>query len=62
VPNSTRSKADYTDQNIGSRNRSKMHNINVNNLSVQNLFFPLHDAILFKEIEISNQKILNKEY
>jgi hypothetical protein len=25
-----------------------MHNINVNNLSVQNLFFPLHDAILFQ--------------
>jgi hypothetical protein len=41
-------KADYTDQHIGSRTRSKMHNINVNNLSVQNLFFPLHDAILFQ--------------
>jgi hypothetical protein len=26
----------------------KMHNVNVNNLSVQNLFFPLHDAILFQ--------------
>jgi hypothetical protein len=25
-----------------------MHNINVNNLSVQKLFFPLHDAILFQ--------------
>jgi hypothetical protein len=25
-----------------------MHNINVNNLSVPNLFFPLHDAILFQ--------------
>jgi hypothetical protein len=25
-----------------------MHNINVNNLSVQNLFFALHDAILFQ--------------
>jgi hypothetical protein len=25
-----------------------MRNINVNNLSVQNLFFPLHDAILFQ--------------
>jgi hypothetical protein len=46
VSNRTRSKADYTDQNIGSRTRSKMHNINVNNLSNQNLFFPLHDAIL----------------
>jgi hypothetical protein len=48
VSNRTRSKADYTDQHIGIRTRSKMHNINVNNLSVQNLFFPLHDAILFK--------------
>jgi hypothetical protein len=48
VSNRTRSKADYTDQHIGSRIRSKMHNINVNNLSVQNLFFPLHDAILFQ--------------
>jgi hypothetical protein len=25
-----------------------MHNINVNNLSVQNVFFHLHDAILFQ--------------
>jgi hypothetical protein len=25
-----------------------MHNINVNNLSDQNLFFPLHDATLFQ--------------
>jgi hypothetical protein len=25
-----------------------MHNVNVNDLSVQNLFFPLHDAILFQ--------------
>jgi hypothetical protein len=48
VSNRTRSKADYTDQHIGSRTRSKMHNINVNNLSVQNLFFTLHDAILFQ--------------
>jgi hypothetical protein len=46
VSNRTRSKADYTDQHIGSRTRSKMHNIN--NLSVQNLFFPLHDATLFQ--------------
>jgi hypothetical protein len=45
VSNRTRSKADYTDQHIGSRTRSKMQNINVNNLSIQNLFFPLHDAI-----------------
>jgi hypothetical protein len=34
----TRSKVDYTDQHISSRTQSKMHNINVNNLSVQNLF------------------------
>jgi hypothetical protein len=39
VSNRTRSKADYTDQHIGSRTRSKMHNINVNNLIVQNLLF-----------------------
>jgi hypothetical protein len=25
-----------------------MQNVNVNNLSVQNLFFPLHDTILFQ--------------
>jgi hypothetical protein len=48
VSNRTRSKADYTDQHIGSRIRSKMHDVNVNNLSVQNLFFPLNDAILFQ--------------
>jgi hypothetical protein len=48
VSNRTRSKADYTDQHIGSRTRSKMHNINVYNLSVENVFFPLHDAILFQ--------------
>jgi hypothetical protein len=48
VSNRTRSKADYTDQHIGSRTRSKMHSINLNNLSVQNLFFPLHDATLFQ--------------
>jgi hypothetical protein len=33
---------------IASRTRSKMHNINVSNLSVPNLLFPLHDAILFQ--------------
>jgi hypothetical protein len=46
VSNRTRSKVDYKDQHIGSRTRSKMYN--VNNLSAQNLFFPLHDAILFQ--------------
>jgi hypothetical protein len=45
VSNKTRSKEDYTDQHVGSRTRSKMYR--VNNLSVQNHFFPLHDAILF---------------
>jgi hypothetical protein len=48
VSNRTRSKADYTDQHIGSRMWSKMHDVNVNNLSIQNFFFPLHDAILFQ--------------
>jgi hypothetical protein len=48
VSNRTWSKADYTDQHICSRTRSKMQNVIVNNLSVQNLFFPLHDAILFQ--------------
>jgi hypothetical protein len=59
VSNRTRSKADYTDQHIGSRTRSKMHNINVNNLSVQNLFFHLHDAIYFKDMESHKHKICN---
>jgi Na+-transporting NADH:ubiquinone oxidoreductase subunit NqrC len=45
MSNRTRSKVDYTVQHIGSRTRSKMHNINVNNLSVQNLLLPLHDTI-----------------
>jgi hypothetical protein len=31
VSNRTRSKADYTDQYIGGRTRSKMHNVNVSN-------------------------------
>jgi hypothetical protein len=48
VSNRTRSKEDYTDQHVSSRTRSKMHNVNVNSLSVQNLFFPLHDVILFQ--------------
>jgi hypothetical protein len=48
VSNRTRSKADYTDQHIGIRTQSKMHNVNINYLKVQNLFFPLHDAILFQ--------------
>jgi hypothetical protein len=48
VSNRSRSKADYTDQHIGSRTRSKMHNINVNNFSIINLFFPMHDGIFFQ--------------
>jgi hypothetical protein len=59
VSNRTRSKADYTDQHIGSRTRSKMHNINVSNLSVQNLFFLLHDAILFQGHGKSQAQYLN---
>jgi hypothetical protein len=47
VSNRTRSKADYTDHHIVSRTQSKMHNIN--NLSIQKFFFPLHDAILIQE-------------
>jgi hypothetical protein len=46
VSNRTRSKADYTDQHVGSRNCSKMDNIN--NLNVRSHFFPLHDATLFQ--------------
>jgi hypothetical protein len=48
VSNTTRSKADYTNQHIGIRTRSKIQNVNVNNLNVHNLFFPLHNAILFQ--------------
>jgi hypothetical protein len=40
--------ADYTDQHVGIRTLSKMHKVNVHKLIVQNLFFPLHDAILFQ--------------
>jgi hypothetical protein len=47
LSNRTRSKADYTDQHIGSRTRSKIHIVNVNNIKVQNHFFPPHDATLF---------------
>jgi trimethylamine:corrinoid methyltransferase-like protein len=49
VSNRTRSKADYTDQHVGNRTWSKMHSVNLNNLSAQNLFFPLHDTFLFQE-------------
>jgi hypothetical protein len=36
--NRTWTKADYTDQHVGSRTQSKIHNMN--NLSIQNLYFP----------------------
>jgi hypothetical protein len=48
VSNRTRSKADYTDQSVGSRTWSNIYNVNLNNLIVQNLLFSLHDAILFQ--------------
>jgi hypothetical protein len=48
VSNRTRPKADYTDQHIGSRIRSKIHSVNVNDLSIQYLFFPLYDVISFQ--------------
>jgi hypothetical protein len=47
MSNRTRSKANYTDQHIVSRTRSKIHNVNT--LSDQNLFFPLNDAITFQQ-------------
>jgi hypothetical protein len=57
VSNRKLSKADYTDQHIGSRTRSKMHNMN--NLSVQSLFFPLYDAVYFKDMESLKNKFCN---
>jgi hypothetical protein len=59
VSNITRSKADYTDQHIGVRTWSKMHNVNVNNLSDQYLFFPLNDATLFQGHGSLKHKICN---
>jgi hypothetical protein len=56
VSNRTRSKADYTNQHIGSRTRSKMHSIN--NSSIQNLFFTLHEATLFQGYENSQAQDL----
>jgi hypothetical protein len=37
---------------------TKMHNVNIHYLSVQNLFFPLNDAILFQGIEKSQAQDL----
>jgi hypothetical protein len=48
VSNRTRTNVDCNEHNIGSRTGSKMHSINVIKLSIQSLFFPLHDAILFQ--------------
>jgi hypothetical protein len=45
VLNSAISKVDYANQHAGSRTWSKIHNVNVNDLSVQNLFFSLYDKI-----------------
>ena len=44
VPTRTRSKADYTFQNAGSRTRSKIQSMC--NSNVQNFLHPLYDAIL----------------
>ena len=46
VSTRTRSKADYTNQNVGSRTRTKMQSMC--NSTVQNFLHPLHDAILFQ--------------
>jgi hypothetical protein len=46
VSNRIRSKADFTDQHIGSRTWSKIDNIS--NLNVRSHFFSLHDATLFQ--------------
>jgi hypothetical protein len=58
VSNRTRSKADKTNQDVSSRAQSKMYSVNVNNLKVQNLSFPLHDAILFQGHEKSQAQEL----
>jgi hypothetical protein len=58
VSNRARYKTDYTDQHIGSRNRSKMNH--VNDLSSQKLFFPLYDAFLLQghlQLGVSECKI-----
>jgi hypothetical protein len=51
LSNRTRSKADYTDQHIGSRTRSKIHSVNVNKLSVQISSFICMMQFYFKDIE-----------
>jgi hypothetical protein len=59
VSTRTRSKADYTDQHIGSRTRSKMHNVNVNNLNVQTSSFLCMMQLHFKDMESLKNKICN---
>jgi hypothetical protein len=56
VSNRTRSKADYTDQHIGSRTRSKMHKFN--NLIIKIPFFLLRDTVLFHRLGISQSQDL----
>jgi hypothetical protein len=59
VSNRTRSKADYTDQHIGSRTRSKMHNVNVNNLVFKTSSFLRMMYFYFKDMESLKHKICN---
>jgi uncharacterized paraquat-inducible protein A len=48
----------YTDQHVGSRPRCKMHNVKVNNWSVQNLFFRLNGETFFQGQGTSHYKDL----
>jgi hypothetical protein len=59
VSNRTRSKADYTDQHIGSTTRSKMHNINANDVSVQTSSFLCMMQFYLKDMESLKYKICN---
>jgi hypothetical protein len=59
VSNKTNSKADYTDQHIVSRARSKMHNVHVINSSVQTSSFLCMMQFYFKDTESLKHKICN---
>jgi hypothetical protein len=59
VSNRTRSKADYTDQHIGSRTWSKMHNVNLNNVRVQTSSFFCMMQFYSKDMESLKHKICN---
>jgi hypothetical protein len=59
VSNRIRSKVDYTDQHIGSRTRSKMHNVNLNNVRVQTSSFFCMMQLYFKDMESLKHKICN---